>query len=830
MQVEIKNRGNGLTSRVTEMYQLKMLIWVIIIFVEVFVHSLFANDAIEELNRPRIGLALSGGGAKGFAHIGIIKMLDSLHIPIDYIAGTSMGGIAGGLYAIGYRGIDLERLANRSDWEEIFTDVPPRVMLPFFQKKDQGRYQLEFYFKGLKPVPPSGLIFGQKVLLLFTSLTYPFQKVDDFDRLPIPFRCIAVDLVTGNEVVINKGPLPKALRSTMAIPTVFSPVEWGDSLLVDGGLINNLPIDVVRDMGADVIIAVDVESPLRERSELNTGIDVLNQTIGLLGLEKKRRNLKIADIVIRPDVRGFTPADFDREKIKELIRRGDQAAQDALEDLIALKHKHHLFFLKDSSDDFFKKDSIRVYDVQVMGNRNVSFKYIFDRLKLSIGGFFQLDSLRQGIADLRATGYFEGIDYEVVPYSDNFVRVLIRLKEIQNPQINRIEIFGNINLPFSFIYRLIGLKPGDLLSIEALNEQIMEIYGLGYFEFLEYYIEAVGENLVNLHVVVKELPIRRLRVGLRYDDLHKLVAVVSGQATNLLIPGIRWENEFQFAGLNRFTGRISYPSRALNLPVYPFMYIGYKDISTNIFDGDGSKIATYKDRSSEFGVGLGFLISKAFNAELQYQQEYMNIKPEVALPDPDLFASWKDELHRLRIKMDLDLIDDVLLPRNGFRLCADGEINLKRLKSEVHYSRIETSLELFRTYHQKNTIRFYGFYGEGSKDLPVYKFVRRSRPEFFVGMEYDQVIASKMVIVRFDYRYEYKKDVFFKLIANTAFNIEHRTYQGVFHFHNLYGAGVGVKLLSPVGPLELIISRGSKSVVGERTYQNLVYFSLGYRF
>ena len=152
-----------------------------------------------------MGLVLSGGGAKGFAHIGILQMLDSLNIPVDYIAGTSIGGIGGALYSIGYNGDDLESLMTDLDWDEIFTDRPPREQLPYFQKKDVGRYQLEFGLDGVKPVTPSGLIFGQKISLLFSSLTFPYEQVDNFNELPIPFRCVAVDLITGNEVVLKDG-------------------------------------------------------------------------------------------------------------------------------------------------------------------------------------------------------------------------------------------------------------------------------------------------------------------------------------------------------------------------------------------------------------------------------------------------------------------------------------------------------------------------------------------------------------------------------------------------------------------------------------------------
>lgn len=180
-------------------------------------------------------MILSGGGALGFAHIPTLKILDSLEIPIDYIAGTSMGGIAGALYSIGYSGIELEHLVKSVDWLELFSDKPNRDLIPYFLKKDDGKYQFSFGIEGNNILPPSGLIRGQKISLLLSKLTYAYEKVPDFDHLPIPYRCTAIDLITGNEVILKDGSLAKTMRSTMAIPTAFYPVAWGDSLLIDGG-------------------------------------------------------------------------------------------------------------------------------------------------------------------------------------------------------------------------------------------------------------------------------------------------------------------------------------------------------------------------------------------------------------------------------------------------------------------------------------------------------------------------------------------------------------------------------------------------------------------
>src|SRR4030042_5265317 len=226
-----------------------------ILFMLLFYSSGHCQPGDDSEAPPRIGLVLSGGGARGFAHVGVLQILDSLQIPVHFITGTSMGSIVGGLYALGYSGKDLDSLAKNVDWTIIFSDKPPRGKLAYFEKSDMGRFQLSLQTRKYNIQEPSGLIFGQKISLLLTRLISPQFDDANFDELPIPFRCISADLISGNEVVPNAGSLPKAIRASMSVPSIFTPVEWGDSLLVDGGVLNNLPVDVALEMGATHIIA-----------------------------------------------------------------------------------------------------------------------------------------------------------------------------------------------------------------------------------------------------------------------------------------------------------------------------------------------------------------------------------------------------------------------------------------------------------------------------------------------------------------------------------------------------------------------------------------------
>ncbi len=787
-------------------------------------------DNSDRTNRPKIGLVLSGGGAKGFAHIGILSLIDSLKIPIDYIAGTSMGAIIGGFYAIGYNGYDLEAMAFRNDWDEIFSDKPPRRLLPYFEKKDTGRFQLEFGVVGTKPVTPSALIYGQKVSLLLASLIFPYEEIPDFDNLPIPFRCVAVDLVTGNKVVLKGGSLAKALRASMSIPTVFSPVEWGDSLLVDGGMVNNLPVNVVKEMGADLVIAVDVENPLLGRDKLKSVTNILNQSITLLGLERKLANLEQVDVLIRPDIAGFSVLDFSDEKIGSIIKIGKQAAYRVLPELLKLKEICHLGESVDSDGLFNRQTRNYIQNIQITGRFNTPFSHLYDALGLAPGEVFDLVAFKQKIADIRMQYNFEKIEYQLIQEAHDSLRILLRVQKKNLPNINRISIKNNTRLPFSFIYRLLGVKPGDALNTEILNFNIMQMYGLGYFERLHYDIEPLGENKVNITLHVKELPARKLRVGLRYDDLHKLVAVVNGQATNFLIPGLRMESELQFAGLKQYYFKAYYPSRALNLPVYPFFCFNYKDIPTRIFDEVGNQIAEYRDHSVKFAGGIGILFSRSLNAEICFQQELMDIKPKIALSDPTLFPSWDDKLRKINANLNFDNLDDILLPRKGVLIKAELEASHRRLNSELNYARLSMATDTYYTFARKHTVRFFGFWGKSAYDLPVYRFFMMGRPAYFVGMKYDQLVGKEMSILRFDYRYQYKKDIFLKLMVNEAFGVKYRLNDAQLRFHNMIGYGVGVQLLSPIGPIEITFARGDKTYISPHRWQNIVYVNMGYKF
>ena len=301
-----------------------------------------ADDQAREpgADRPRIGLVLSGGGARGAAHIGVIRALEERHIPIDAVAGTSMGAVVGGLYAAGMTGDEIAEVFRTLDWQDLLRDRAPRKDLVYRRKQDDRSF-LASGGLGIRAddgiVLPLGLVQGQKITQVLRNATMRVADVQDFDKLPTPFRAVATDLENGDAVVLRSGDLATVLRASMSAPGVLAPVEIGGQLLVDGGLVDNLPVDLAKEMGVDVVIAVDVSFPLSRRDGLQTPLDVSNQMIGIMvrrGTAASLRELGPADVLVQPELGRMTAIDFAR--MPQVMAAGETAVAGVGERLAAL--------------------------------------------------------------------------------------------------------------------------------------------------------------------------------------------------------------------------------------------------------------------------------------------------------------------------------------------------------------------------------------------------------------------------------------------------------------------------------------------------------------
>lgn len=305
----------------------------------VIVDSVKNGEVATQFKRKKVAVVLSGGGAKGMAHIGALKVLERAGIPIDIITGTSMGSIVGGLYAIGKDAHTLDSIVRVQDWTVVLSDRDDLSLQSLHERKKQNTY---IYTRSIQlhkqeEVTGGGFVHGKNIGMLFQKLTMPYTDSIDFSRLPIPFACVATNMVDNTEYVFHGGLLSQAMRASMAIPGVFSPVRLGDMVLVDGGLQNNFPVDVAKAMGADYVIGVSVQQPLRPASELTSTASILLQLIDANSRNKFDENLAMTDIPILVDVHGYSAASFSKNAIDSLIRRGEEATMAQWDKLMELK-------------------------------------------------------------------------------------------------------------------------------------------------------------------------------------------------------------------------------------------------------------------------------------------------------------------------------------------------------------------------------------------------------------------------------------------------------------------------------------------------------------
>ena len=402
----------------------------------------------DSTKRPKIGLVLSGGGAKGFAHIGVLKVLEEAGIKIDYIGGTSMGSVIGGLYASGYNASQIDSIFKRTNFDELINDYIPRSSKNFYGKKNDELYAIVLPFSNFKIGIPEALSKGMYNYNLLSSLTRNVRHVRDFNKLPTPFLCIGTNIETGEEVLLNKGNLVQAMMASAAFPSLFTPVEIDGNLLVDGGVVNNYPIKEVRNLGADIIIGVDVQDDLLNRKNLKNATRILVQITNLQSIEKMKSKVKDTDIYIKPDIRDYGVISFD--KGEEIIRKGEEASFAVYEKLKSLVNE----------DNFYKKpklkiasDTLKIAKINSDNLENYTKEYIRGKLRFKPESTITYADLKTGINNLNATQNFSTISYCLEPNGESDDLDLV-LKE------NPTQTYLKLGLHYDGLY-----KSGILLNL-----------------------------------------------------------------------------------------------------------------------------------------------------------------------------------------------------------------------------------------------------------------------------------------------------------------------------------------------------------------------------
>lgn len=367
--------------------------------------------------RPIVGVVLSGGGALGATHIGVLKVLEEMNIPVDIVTGTSMGSIVGGLYALGLNAHELESLVASVDWAKTFEDNPERGGLPVRRKQEDYGFLLDLKL-GLKDGAlqlPAGLIQGQRLTLMLRELTVRAHGVSDFDALPIRYRAVAADIETGEEVVLKGGNLATAMRASMSVPGFLPPVEIDGRLLIDGGVANNLPVDVARAMGAEVLIVVDIPTILKKRDQLNSSLDIVGQMLAVLIQQNSLPQLASLgpdDILIQPELGAYTSTDFD--KIQEMIGPGEAATRGQAAKLRALSLDPAVYLAERAARGTEKVETPVIAFVDIDNRTRIADRRLRAGIRQEIGQPLDVRRIEEDFTQLYGTGLYEQIDYQLV--------------------------------------------------------------------------------------------------------------------------------------------------------------------------------------------------------------------------------------------------------------------------------------------------------------------------------------------------------------------------------------------------------------------------------
>ncbi|MBW7875228.1 MAG: patatin-like phospholipase family protein [Candidatus Cloacimonetes bacterium] len=363
--------------------------------------------------RPVVGISLSGGGAKGFAHVGVLKVLEEAGVPIDCITGTSIGSIIGGLYASGYTAQQIEEGLLKVDWTRIFKDIPDRRELLLEDKEQFSKSILTLPVKNRKIALPTGLYSGQSLLTRLGEFVWPVQDKRIFSELPIPFGSLATDLETGKGYLITEGPLQEAMRASMSIPSAFTPWPIQDRLLADGLLSRNLPAQDLRGMGAEIVIGVDVGAPLYKASELDSLLKIFDQSISIPAAESNREQAALCDVLIRPELSELKSIDF--SMVEELIALGEEAARQALPQILNRLQASSVTMVKPRQEDpdLSSKKSYTIRKIRIDGLVNLLPQFVEKEAGISLPASLDWNATKQAMDRLYNTSFFETVTYGI---------------------------------------------------------------------------------------------------------------------------------------------------------------------------------------------------------------------------------------------------------------------------------------------------------------------------------------------------------------------------------------------------------------------------------
>jgi NTE family protein len=445
-------------------------------------------DTEASVERPKVGVAFSGGAAKGLAHIGVLKVLEEVNMPVDYITGTSMGALIGGLYSIGYSPEFMTDLTLNLDWTELFGDDVERRYMPMEEKFWDGQFLITLPFSGGQLRLPRGLVSGQQISMLLSNLTWQYPGVQNYNDLPIPFACIATDLDSGEAHVMRNGVLSESIRASISLPSIFTPAKLEGKTLVDGGIVRNLPVSDAIEMGADLVIGINVTEGLKDADSLRSIIDIMDQTVRFRMYRSVSEEIELAHIMITPDVSRYNILDFD--DALQIIDAGEFAAREMYDELKELADSLNSLSEREQRKIFNPEsiDPVEIAEIRINGMEYYSEERLRSELMIEIGRSANPTMIAAAIDRLYSLQYFQNITYNLESAGEEGYYLNINVTEREQSTFSfgfRYDNYTSATLLFNNTFRNL-VTAGSTLRLNArlglepgLDAQLIRYVGTG---------------------------------------------------------------------------------------------------------------------------------------------------------------------------------------------------------------------------------------------------------------------------------------------------------------------------------------------------------------
>ncbi len=823
-------------------------------------------------DEPGIGLALSGGGARGLAHIGVLNVLTRENIKISFIAGVSMGGVIGGLYSSGYSPEEIEKITRGLNWGRLFSPSPLRNSLLGTQKGLSEKTLISIRFDDWKPVIPRAITSGQNLSQFLETLTVRggIRSSISFDYLEPPLRIICTDLSTGEQVVLSSGSLSEAMRATMAVPVAFTPAEIDRKFLVDGGLVDPVPVDVVRMMGDFPVVAVNTTSDLLSAESVDNLIEIADQTTTIMSMHRKQEALLAADLIIAPDMAGRVSTDFDN--IDSIIEAGEKAAEEALPRIRQLLSRN--IISTDSSESyiitgwkiiglsampmtFFKttfENSPRMSREMIEYNLHTALStgYLEDAKAVLIpsdSGYFieyrladnprikeivfegdkpyddrELYSLlenkegmvlnsKTALADRKELETkFIGDGYSLARVSTVFDHSFERLVfKIDEGRINRISVEGNHRTKDWAIRRHIPFDPGDIYMQKSAHGGVTDLYGTGLFETARF-LAVPDTQGVTLLVRVTEKPHYILRSGARYDNEYGSKVFFDLVDDNLLGDG---QELFTSTTAGEKQRSVSLNFKADRIFKTLFTYIltfDYSEFKRNHYL-EHEYIGHFRQFSHGGELSIGRQIPRL--GTVGFVGQFRRYRWD----EPDKTSRQEFDKTSIGFRSKVDTRDSFDLPSTGkyhlFQMEFSGDLS----DDKPAYSRLFTSLESYYPLTERLNLHPELSLGLSSNFLPYFDKFSLGGQTGFLGLYEDEILGDKLFSGSIDFRYRAFGPVYL-LARYNAGNIWSKL-ENIRLSELRSGAGAGILIKSPIGPVSGWYGRTAKGL-------NAFYLSVGY--